>query len=162
LQNLTHRTALSIVDRLADAFNAELRRDCAGRRPGVPSIAARATLFAEIFAKLEEAYHARLRVFLLKFLLVRLKPAVRRGIIKAATAHGRPVSFDLRITVHPHDASGFARVVGALLSDDSRGGDQPDHPPDTPEDGPYMIGLFGKPIPVSRLNTKRRRFGRRK
>ena len=126
--------------------------------PGVPSIAARATLFAEIFAKLEEAYHARLRVFLLKFLLVRLKPALRRRIIKAATAQGRPVSFDLRITVHPRDASGFARVVGALLSDDSRGGDQPDHPPDTPEDGPYIIGLFGKPIPVSRLNTKRRRF----
>jgi hypothetical protein len=58
--------------------------------PGVPSIAARATLFAEIFAKLEEAYYARLRVFPLKFLLVRLKPAVRRRIIKAATAQPTP------------------------------------------------------------------------
>ena len=71
-----------------------------------------ASVLAEKSAKLEEAYHARLRAFLLKFLLVKLKPAVRRRIIEAATAQGRPVSFDLRITVYPRDASGFARVVG--------------------------------------------------
>ena len=109
-------------------------------------------------------YHARLRVFLLKFLLVRLKPAARRRLIEVPTAQGRPVSFDLRVTVHPRDAHGFARVVGALktpaaaLSDEPR----PDEQPDAPEDGPFIIGLFGEPIPASRLKTIRRRFGRRR
>jgi hypothetical protein len=121
-----------------------------------------AKTFAEMYAKLEEAYHARLRVFLVKFLLVRLKPAVRRRIIEAATAQGRPVSFDLRITVHPRDAHGFTRVVGALLSDDFRGEDQPDQQPDAPGHGSYIIGLFGNPIPASQLKPGRRRLGRRR
>jgi hypothetical protein len=123
-----------------------------------------ARALAEVLGKLEEAYHARLRAFLLKFLLVRLEAAARRRILEAGTAQGGPVSFDLRITVHPRDASGFPRVVGKLgttsaeLSDE----DQPDQQPGAPEDGPYIETLFGKRVPVSRLKTKRRRFGRRR
>ncbi len=122
-------------------------------------------VFAEIFSKLEDAYRARLRAFLRMFLLVKLAPAVRRRIFAAVTARGRPVDVDFRITFHPPDASGFFRVVGALKtpSADLSDEDQPDEQPDAPEDGPYLISMFtGKPIPVSRLKTGRRRFGRRR
>jgi hypothetical protein len=72
-------------------------------------------LFPELSAKLEEAYHLGLRAFLRQNLLVEgLAPAVRRSILDVGTAQGRPVSFPLTITVHPRDASGFARVVGEL------------------------------------------------
>jgi hypothetical protein len=115
-------------------------------------------LFPELSAKLKEAYHLGLRAFLRQNLLVRLKPAVRRRILDAATAQGGPVSFDLRITVHPRDASGFPRVVGELLSDEH----SPDQQPGAPGDGPYVVTLFGERVPVSQLKTKRRRFGRRR
>ena len=69
-------------------------------------------LLPALVAELKDAYHAQLRALLRKFLLVRLEAAVRRRILEAGTAQGGPVSFDLRITVHPRDASGFARVVG--------------------------------------------------
>ena len=60
-------------------------------------------------AKLADAYHAQLRAFLRRNLLVvGLKPAVLRGIVDAGTIQGGPVSFDLTITVHPRNASGFA------------------------------------------------------
>jgi hypothetical protein len=113
-------------------------------------------LLPALSAKLKEAYYVRLRAFLLKFLLVRLEAAVRRRILEAGTAQGGPVSFDLRITVHPRDALGFARVVGALKTDE----DQPDEQP--AEDGPYINTLFGERVPVSHLKTGRRRFGRRR
>ncbi len=112
--------------------------------------------FAEISTQLEEAYHARLRAFLRVFLLVRLAPTVLRYMLDAATTQGGPVSFDLRITVYPRNAWGFFRVVGALKTDE----DQPDEQP--AEDGPYINTLFGEKVPVSRLKTGRRRFGRRK
>lgn len=94
----------------------------------------------------------------------RLEADVRRRILEAGTAQEGPVSFDLRITVHSHDASGFVRVVGKLattsaeLSDE----DQPDEPPDAPGDGPYIETLFGKRVPVSQLKARQRRFGRRR
>jgi hypothetical protein len=54
--------------------------------------------------------------------------------------------------------AGAVETSSAALSDEHL----PDQQPDDPEDGPYIVGLFGKPIPVSRLKTRRRRFGRRR
>jgi hypothetical protein len=121
------------------------------------------TTLSEIIAELKDAYHARLRSFLLKFLLVRLDAEVRRRIFAAVTARGRPVDVDFRITFYPPDASGFFRADGALKTPvaDLWDEDQPDEQPDAPEDGPYIKDLFGDLIPVSRLKTGRRKFGRR-
>jgi hypothetical protein len=121
-------------------------------------------LFPALYARLKEAYYARLRAFLLKFLLVRLEAAVLRGIVDAGTIQGGPVSFPLTITVYPRDAHGFARVVGKLATTSAELSDehQPDEQPDAPGDGPYIDTLFGERVPASRLNTKRRRFGRRR
>jgi hypothetical protein len=121
-------------------------------------------VFAEIYAKLEEAYQARLRVFLLKFLLVKLKPAVRRSIFAAVTARGRPVSFDFRITFYPPDASGFYRAVGALKTPSAELWDEhsPDEEQDDPE-GVYITSLFtGKPVWVARPKRGWRKLGRRR
>ena len=120
------------------------------------------TILAEMIAKLQDAYHARLHAFLRVFLLVRLAPAVLRSIFDAATTQGGPVSFDLRITVYPRNASGFFRVVGALktpvaeLWDD----DQPDEESDAPEQ--YVTSIFGKQVPASLLKTGRGRGVRRR
>ena len=119
------------------------------------------TTLAEIIAKLKDAYRARLHAFLRVFLLVKLAPAVLRTIFDAATTQGGPVSFDLRITVYPRNASGFFRVVGALktpvaeLWDD----DQPDEESDDPEYGPWINGLFG-PVRARRPKRGWRKFGR--
>ena len=84
--------------------------------------------------------------------------------VDAGTARGGPVSIDLRIMIHPRNAHGFAHVVGELktpsaeLSDELR----PDQQPDAPEDGPYIVTLFGERVPVSQLKTRRRRLGRRR
>jgi hypothetical protein len=119
---------------------------------------------AEMIAALQDAYRARTHAFLRVFLLVRLAPAVLRSVLDAATRQGGPVSFDLRITVYPRNASGFFRVVGALKtpSADLWNEDQPEEQPDAPERGPFVTSIFGEKVPVSRLKTKRRRFGRRK
>jgi hypothetical protein len=120
------------------------------------------TTLAETIAELKDAYRARLHAFLRVFLLVRLAPAVLRTIFDAATTQGGPVSFDLRITVYPRNASGFFRVVGTLKTpvaepwDD----DQPDEESDAPEQ--YVTTIFGKQVPASLLKTGRRRGGRRR
>jgi hypothetical protein len=64
--------------------------------------------------------------------------------------------------VYPRNALGFFRVVGALKTPlaDLWDDDQPDEESDAPEQ--YVTTIFGKQVPASRLNTKRRRFGRRK
>ena len=69
-----------------------------------------------------------------------------------------------KITVHPRHARGFAGAVRELETSSADLSDErlPNQQPDDPGDGPYIIGLFGKPIPVSRLKTRRRRFGRRR
>jgi hypothetical protein len=117
-------------------------------------------------AKLAEAYHAQLRAFLRRNLLVGgLAPAVHRRIFAAVTARGRPVDVDFRITFYPPDASGFFRADGALKTPvaELTAEPRPDQQPDDPEEGPYLISLFtGKPIPVSRLKTGRGRGGRRR
>ena len=128
---------------------------------GLDPVGFGATL-AEIIAELEDAYRARLHAFLRKFTLVTLASAARRHIFAVVTAQGRPVSFDIRITFYPPDASGFYRAVGALktpvagLWDD----DQPDEESDAPEQ--YVTTIFGEQVPASLLNTKRRRGGRRR
>jgi hypothetical protein len=128
---------------------------------GLDPVGFGATL-AEIIAELQDAYRARLHAFLRKFTLVTLASAARRHIFAVVTAQRGPVSFDLRITVYPRNALGFFRVVGALktppaeLSDD----DWPDEESEAPEQ--YVTTIFGKQVPASLLNTKRRRGGRRR
>jgi hypothetical protein len=122
-------------------------------------------LFPALYAKLKAAYHAQLRAFLRRNLLVGgLEPAVLRRIVAASTIQEAPVSFDLRITVHPRDARGFAPVVGTLMTPPAQLSDEhsPDPPPDDPGEGRYLHGLFGARIPMSLVKTRRRRFGRRR
>jgi hypothetical protein len=64
------------------------------------------------------------------------------------------------LTVYPRDASGFARVDGALEMPFEA--PPPDEPPEPAEDGPYIQGLFGNKIPVSHLKPPRRSQGRRR
>jgi hypothetical protein len=64
--------------------------------------------------------------FLLSFdprcsLIVELDPTLLQRIVDAGTTHGRPVSFHFKITVHPRDVTGFARVVGELEKPSLRG-----------------------------------------
>jgi hypothetical protein len=77
---------------------------------------------------------------------------------------GQHVAFDLTIIVHPRDASSLAPVVGELETPSAELWDEhsPDEEQDDPADGPYVVTLFGKRVPVSQLKTKRRRFGRRR
>ena len=109
-------------------------------------------------AKLEEAYHVRLRAFLRDALIVRLKPAKLRGVVDAGTIQGGPVSFPLTITVYPRDASGFARVVGELET-----ADLPlDFSSIDPADGPFLTSLFTEkpvrpPVRPKRPPGKRKR-----
>jgi hypothetical protein len=87
-----------------------------------------------------------------------------RRIVAVGTIQGGPVSFDLRITVDPRAARGFAPVVGKLVTPRAKLSDEhsPDQPPDDPGEGPYLRGLFGTRIPMSLVKTRRRRFGRRR
>jgi hypothetical protein len=132
------------------------------------------TTLAEIIADLQDAYHARLRAFLLKYLLVRLDAAVRRRIFAAVTARGRPVDVDFRITFYPPDASGFFRADGALKTPvaeltaetepDEEQWDEhlPNQPPDDPE-GVYITSMFtGKPVWVAKPKRGWRKLGRRR
>jgi hypothetical protein len=88
---------------------------------------------------------------------------VARMFVEIDGEPGQHVTVDLKIAFRPGNASGIAVVVreldtsSATLADEA----EPDQQPDAPGDGPYIIGLFGQPIPVSRLKTRRRRFGRR-
>jgi hypothetical protein len=102
-------------------------------------------------AKLEEAYYAQLLAFLRKNLIVELAPAVLRRIADVGTEQGGPVTFPLAITVHPRDASGFARVVGEL--------DRYYLPPDFSAD-PILPSLFPEK-PVQAVWPKRP-LGKRK
>ena len=113
-------------------------------------------------AKLEEAYQEWLRALLRDNLIGKLKPAKLRGVVAAGTARGQPVSFPLTITVDPGDASGFARVVGKLETPvaELAAEAEPEEQPDASE--PYIIGLFGDKIPLSRIKPKRRRGSRRR
>jgi hypothetical protein len=84
--------------------------------------------------------------------------------VDAGTGPGVHVTFDLEITVRPGSARGTSHVPGAgetpcaALADEA----EPDQQPDDPGEGPYIVTLFGKRVPVSQLKTRRRRFGRRR
>jgi hypothetical protein len=82
--------------------------------------------------------------------------------VDAGAWPGVQVAVDLKITVHPRHARGFAGAVRELETLSAEFSDQhsSDHQPDAPEDGPYIFGLFGMPMPVSRLKTRGRRLGR--
>ena len=73
--------------------------------------------------------------------------------VDAGTGQGVHVTVDLKITVRPRMASSFSHVAGELETSSAKLSDQhpSDQQPDDPGKGPYIIGLFGKPIPVSRL-----------
>jgi hypothetical protein len=83
--------------------------------------------------------------------------------VDAGTGHGVDVTVDLKIAFRPGSASGIAGVVRELDTSSAELSDEhsSDQQPDASGDGPYIFGLFGQPIPVSRLKTRRRRFGRR-
>jgi hypothetical protein len=115
-------------------------------------------------AKLTEAYHAQLRAFLRRNLLVGgLAPAVRRRIFAAVTARGRPVDVDFRITFYPPNASGFFRADGKLETSLAEISDEhlPDQQPDDPEYGPWINGLFG-PVRARRPKRGWRKLGHRR
>jgi hypothetical protein len=84
--------------------------------------------------------------------------------VDAGTGQGVQVSIDLKISVHARKARATSHVAGAQEPPSAELADQhlSDQQLDAPEDGPYIETLFGKRVPVSRLKTKRRRFGRRK
>jgi hypothetical protein len=106
-------------------------------------------VLAEIDGELADAYYARVDAFLEKHIIVGFAPAAHRRILAAATRRGGPAALATGLKVHPRDASGFAGVDGALLSDVLSDADQLDEQPDASE--PYIIGLFGDKIPVSSI-----------
>ena len=113
----------------------------------------------EIDGELAQAYYARVHAFLEKYIIVGFAPAAHQRILAAATSRG-PAALATGLKVHPRDASGFARVDGALLSDALADADQLEEQSDASE--PYFIGLFGDKIPLSRIKPKRRRGSRRR
>ena len=123
------------------------------------------TTLAEMIAGLQDAYRARLQAFLRKFTLLQLSPAVRRSIFAVVTARGRPVTFDIRITFYPPDASGFYRAVGALETSSAELWDEQssDQEPDDPEYGPYVHSIFSKePVRMRRPKRGWRKLGQRR
>ena len=102
-----------------------------------------------------------MRALLHKFVLVKFEPAELQRIVEAGTAQEwPPVTLPATLTVYPPDASGFARVDGALATPFEA--PPPDEPPEAAEDGAYIRGLFGDKIPVSRLKPAQRSQGRRR
>jgi hypothetical protein len=89
---------------------------------------------------------------------------VARVFVEVDAGAGQHVTFDIKIAVHSRNASDFAPVVGELETPSAELSDEhlPDQQPDDPGEGPYIVTLFGKRVPVSRLKTRRRRFGRRR
>jgi hypothetical protein len=85
---------------------------------------------------------------------------VARMFVEINAGPGQHVTVDLKIAFRP----GIAGVVRELdtLSAELSDEHSSDQQPDASGDGPYIFGLFGMPIPVSRLKTRRRRFGRRR
>ncbi len=122
-------------------------------------------MFPALSAQLQQAYDAQLRAFLRKFLLVGgLAPAVRRSISAAVTAQGGPVSFDVTLTFYPPDASGFARVIGELITPVAELAREVEHDEqsDDPEYGPQFTGLFGEAVRMRRPKGGWRKSGRRR
>ena len=112
----------------------------------------------------QQAYHAQLRAFLRKFLLVGgLAPAVRRSIFAAVTARGRPVSVDFRITFYPPDASGFFRADGELITPVAELAAEAE-PAKESDDPDYVDvqGLFGETVRMRRPKGGWRSRGRRR
>ena len=122
-----------------------------------------AGVLAQTSMQLEEAYHTQLRAFLRKFALVRFAPAVRRSISAAVTAEGGPVSFEVTLTFYPPDASGFARVDGALITPVAELAAEAE--PAKPVDDPAYVdvqGLFGQTVRMHRPAGGWRKRGRRR
>ena len=101
-----------------------------------------------------------------------IRPTVRSpqedaGTVGAASIYvevdagaGQRVTFDIKIAVPRRSASDFAPVVGELETPSAELWDQrsPDEEQDDPADGPYIVTLFGKRVPVSQLKPGRRRL----
>ena len=87
-----------------------------------------------------------------------------RIYVEVDAGAGQHVTFDIKIAVPRRNASDFAPVVGELETPSAELWDEhsPDEEQDDPADGPYIVTLFGKRVPVSQLKTRRRRFGRRR
>ena len=87
-----------------------------------------------------------------------------RIYVEVDAGTGQHVTFELKIAVHSRSARALPRVVGELETSSAEASDEhlPHQQPDDPGDGPYIVTLFGERVPVSRLKTKGRRFGRRR
>ena len=121
-----------------------------------------AQVLAQTSTQLEAAYQERWRAFLRKFDLVKFAPPVRRSISAAVTAQGGPVSFDVTLTFYPPDASGFARVDGALITPVAELAAEAE-PAKQVDDPAYVDvqGLFGQTVRVPRPKGGWRKRGRR-
>ena len=84
--------------------------------------------------------------------------------VDAGTGPGVHVTVDFKIAFRPGSAGGTSHVAGARETPSAELSDEqlPDQQFDAPGDGPYIVTLFGKRVPVSQLKTRRRRFGRRR
>ena len=87
-----------------------------------------------------------------------------RIYVEVDAGAGQHVTFDFKIAVPRRSASGLPRVVRELETPSAELSDEhlPDQQPDDPEYGPYIFGLFGKPVRMRRPKRGWRRFGRRR
>lgn len=85
-----------------------------------------------------------------------------RIYIEVDAGMGEHVTFDIKIAVQRRNPSDFAPVVGELETSSAELWDEhlPDQPPDDPEYGPWINGLFG-PVRARRPKRGWRRGGRR-
>ena len=86
-----------------------------------------------------------------------------RIYVEVDAGAGQHVTFDLKIAVHSRNASDLPPVVDELETLSAELWDEhlPDQPPDDPEYGPWINGLFG-PVRARRPKRGWRRGGRRR
>ena len=65
---------------------------------------------------LQEAYRAQILAFSRKFLPVRFPPAVRRRMVEAVIAQGRPIDFDIRMTAGPPTVPTLPTLPTSILA----------------------------------------------
>jgi hypothetical protein len=87
-----------------------------------------------------------------------------RIYVEVDAGAGQHVTFDIKIAVPRRSASEFDPVVGEPETPSAELWDEhsPAEQSDAPEGGPYVVTLFGKRVPASRLKSRRARFGRRR
>jgi hypothetical protein len=115
-------------------------------------------VLAEIDGELAQAYYARMRVFLEKYIIVDFGPAAHQRILAAGTRRAGPAALATGLKVHPRDASGFTPVDGVLLSDALADADQLEEQSDASER--HILSRFDEQIPLSWINQVKWKRGR--